>query len=266
MPKEHGIWVVLLTPLFVGSLSSPPAGGAWIGGIALFTMATLLGVFSLEPLKLLAKPVVGVSRERIVGWLLIYSALAVAVLLVLMVRRDRWGLAWLAIPAGLMALSRLWASAARALRDIRMELLGVFGLTITAPSAYYIQHGKLTAEALVIYLLCAVWFTDRLMAARRTLERARKRPKLPTAAQRLAWYEKEIVFHAAALFSAAGVIALSNGRAPWLAFLPFLLATAKNFFDVALAGEPPPPMRIGFLEMSLGIAFGVAMIAAWRLG
>lgn len=263
LPKEHGIWVVLLAPLFIGSFAVHPSDGYKVAGVIFFTFCSLFAAFALEPVKFLAKPAAGMDRKRIAGWLMIYSIGAVACLSVIVVSLDRWGLLWLAPLGALMVAARAWASAARALRELWVESLGVFGIALTAPAAAYIQHGRVIPESIFIYLLCVIWFYDRLMTARKTLKWARTGANLPKVLDRVGWYKNELLIHAASLTLAALVIFLSGGLAPWSAFAPFLLATGKNAVDVLFVSRLPGPMRIGFTEMGLGIAFALFEVAAW---
>lgn len=263
LPKEHGVWAPLLAPMFMGTFSSVPADGFRPGAAALFAVSSLFGVFAMEPLRLLARPVRGMDTGRIAAWLGVYAIGAAASFAALVGLYGLRGLLWLLGPAAALAGVRVWASAARATRDLKVELAGVLGLCLTAPAASYIQTGELETSALVLYALCVIWFSDRLMSARRTLERVRSRPSLPTAASRAAWHGRELLIHAASLVLAAMVMAFSGGAAPPAAFFPFLLATAKNILDIGLTENLPGPMRIGFAEMGLGIIFALAQAAVW---
>ncbi|MGK7345804.1 MAG: YwiC-like family protein [Candidatus Nitrospinota bacterium M3_3B_026] len=263
LPKEHGVWVTLLTPMFMGTFSAVPEDGFRLAAAALFAVSSLLGVFAMEPLRLFASPVRGVDPKRTAAWLGIYAIGAAVSFGAFVVLYDLWELLWLLAPAAILAGVRMWAGAARATRDLKVELIGVLGLCLTAPAASFIQTGVLGARGLFLYALCVIWFTDRLMSARRTLERVRSRPSLPSALDRAAWHGRQLAVHIAALVMAALVIFFSGGSAPAAAFFPFLLATAKNVLDVGFLENLPGPMRIGFAEMGLGIAFGLAQTAAW---
>ncbi len=266
IPKEHGAWMVLLVSLTAGSMAVRPAGAVEWAGFALLTVSTLFGFLAFTPFRLMFMTRPGANRGRLAAWFIIYSIIAAGCFLALVARLDLHGLLWFIIPALLLTVSYFWWNVAGAQRNLPVEITGIIGLAAAGPAASYVQQNEITKQAVVLYVLLIIWFTDRMMTVRKTLGSMRRGVKFETAGSKARWFARELSIHAAALASVAAVITLSGGLVPWTAFSPFLLATAKSLVDIASVKNVDDPMKVGFAEMRLGIAFSLLMIAAWRFG
>jgi len=265
LPKEHGAWMALIVPLAAGSLAAPAPGGVSWAGFALLTVATLAGFLAFTPFRMLIRPSPGMNKVRVAGWLAVYAAVAAGCFFGVAVGLGRTGLLWFIIPAAALSVSYLRSSAARTQRSLPVEMAGIAGLAVSGPAATYVQFGAFTVEALILYLFFLIWFTDRMVTARRALEMIRGAKVFASAERRARFFTGAIAVHAAALAAAALVIALSGGAAPWTAMAPFLLATGRNVADIAMNKPVTDPMKVGFAEMRIGFAFCALMIAAWRI-
>jgi len=264
-PKEHGAWMVILAPLLAGSLAIGPEDGPDYGGLMSLAVATFFGFLAFTPLRRLTKSGGSVNRRRYVFWLTAYSLVAGAAFLCLLLCYDRMGLVWFVIPAGLLSLSYLWSNAARIHRSLLVELTGIAGLAISAPAGAYVQSGDVSMEALALYLMLVIWFTDRMMMARKTLETIRSSKELPTIADRVLFFRNELALNGLAIGSVAGLIYISGAVAPWTALAPFGLGALKNWAVVITGSTVDDPMKVGFSEMRIGLAFTALMITAWRI-
>ncbi len=264
-PKEHGAWMVILAPLLTGSLAMGPEDGPDYGGLMLLAIATVFGFLAFTPLRHLTKSGASVNRRRYAFWMIAYSLVAGVAFLSLLLWRDRPGLLWFIIPAGLLSLSYLWSNAARIHRSLLVELTGIAGLAISAPAGAYVQSGKVSMGALALYLMLVIWFTDRMMMARRTLETIRGGKAAPAVADRVFYFRNELALNGLAIGVVTVLIFVSGGVAPWTALAPFGLGVLKNWAVVITGSTVDDPMKVGFSEMRMGLAFTALMITAWRI-
>ena len=139
------------------------------------------------------------------------------------------------------------------------------GLSLAGPAASYVQQNGLTREATALYLLTIIWFFDRAMMTRKIVDSIKGKVKFDSISERARRYSPQLLIHLSALVSVAAVITMSDGFVPWTAFAPFLLATAKNVADTFSVKQDYNPMKTGFSEMRLGMAFGLIMVIAWRI-
>lgn len=261
-PKEHGVWVTLIVPLVAGTFAVPPDDGLNFFSAVIFGLGLVAGVMAIEPLKLIVKPTASTNKTRACVWTIIYSILTAACIFPVIAWNGRWGLAWfLAMSGGLSAL-KMWAGLARALRTVGMELVGIVGLSLTAPAASYLQTGRISPESLIMYPLVIIWFVDRLFTVRRLLETLRGGVTFGSERDRYDWSKRELFIHATALLAVTFIIVFSGGIAPWTAFFPFLLLTLKFRRDVKrplVTG----PMQVGFSEMRWSSVFTILLSAAF---
>lgn len=264
-PKEHGAWMVLLVSLTAGSFAQSPPEGAYWGGFIALTGAAIFGFMAFTPLRMLIKPVAGVNLRRMGVWFSIYGGAAGLCFAWLVFGMERYGLLWFAAPAAFLTLSYLWSSFARTQRSLPVEIMGILGLATAGPAGAFTQFDAFTAESGYLYALFVIWFTDRMLMARKTLDLMRSGVKFGSAGEKARAFAPEFMAHAVSLGLVAGVIAVSGGAAPVTAFVPFLLATARNVADTVMVEGTSDPMKVGFAEMRLGIVFCAAMIMAWRM-
>lgn len=261
-PKEHGVWVTLVVPLVTGTFAVQPEDGLKLFPALAFGLGLVAGVMAVEPVKLIIKPAASTNKTRAYAWAVIYSAMTLALILPAIALNGRWGLVWfLAVAAGLSAL-KMWAGLARVLRTVGMELVGIAGLSLTAPAASYLQTGRVTPESLVMYPLLIVWFVDRLFTVRRLLDILRGGVVFASEGERRGWSRGELYIHAAALLAVALIVVLSGGLAPWTAFFPFLLLALK-FRRGANRPLVAGPMQVGFSEMRWSGTFSILLSAAF---
>jgi len=258
IPKEHGAWPALLIPILAGSLAVRPEASPNLGAMALLLAAAIFGFMAVSTLRVAITPPPKTARERFIAWTVYYGALAGVPFLWLVLGRGCGGLLWFIIPAGLLTAAYFRSSAAGTKRTLPFEIIGLAG-----PAAAYVQQGRATLDGALIYLLCLVWFIDRMITARKTLELLRKDIRPGTVMERLKLFSAEYMFHGAGLISVAGVIIASGTH--WARILPFAAATLRNGWDTASVAIPTDPMKVGFAEMRLGIIFLVALILAFRI-
>ncbi|MBI3564095.1 MAG: YwiC-like family protein [Elusimicrobia bacterium] len=257
MPKEHGSWAVLIAPILVGFAAAH--GAPW--GVALAFSAAALGGFLFRvPLQALAsgKPTPGAWN-----WLVGDALLAAAGALPLFLVHGRWGLLGFAAPAGALLAYNLRANQQRETFSYANEILGIAGLCLGAPAAYYASRGTLAPEAWWTWLACALYFLGPIFDVKASALRHRAavdKAVLPALARQR---RLSASYHAAAL--AAVVVLALAGALPWLAGLPFAAALEKTLRRARLAPGRVDFKALGFAEVGYSVLFAAALGLGWLL-
>ena len=154
IPREHGVWPMFLVPLLVGAGVAPISDGM-VG--LLLSAAIFAHVARYELLLLVRLRAKGGVDRRAFLLFLSSSALAFTSALFL-VLEARWLLLSLGGGALLFMALHTFLALKRTERSIHGELLGIAGLTMTAPAAYYVAAGELNVAAFTLWLLSFLYF------------------------------------------------------------------------------------------------------------
>jgi len=265
-PREHGAWGLLFVPLAIGGAIGLLRGGSAVPFLAL-TLAALALFWMRTPVEswlgtgLLRAT--GQRERRSVGiTILILASVAVLALSSLFSqgRNNNIDLLFL----GLIAIAAFIAQALlRKLgRQTRMlsQIVGVLGLTVTAPAAYYVATGKLDQAAWTLWIANFLFAGNQIHFVQLRIRSARAvgwSQKLVTGRGFLVG---QMLFVTALLF--AWRFALLPALAA-LAFLPILGRGLAWFFDpqTSLAVR-----RLGWTELAHSVIFGIMLIAGFHLG
>ncbi|MDH5510445.1 MAG: YwiC-like family protein [Nitrospinota bacterium] len=265
IPKEHGAWPVLIVPMIAGSLAVAPDPSFSPGAMAALIISAVSGFLTVSALRMALNPPPKANMRRLVTWTCLYSALSMGPFAWLVLGAGKGGLLWFIIPAALLTSAYFWSTSAGIKRSLPFELAGLAGLTLSGPAAAYLQQGYVPADGALIYIFCLVWFTDRTLTARKTLELMRKQGWPSGARDRLRLFSFEYGAHAIGIAIAALVIVFSGREGGWTMIIPLLAATAKNAWDTLVLAAPTDPMKVGFSEMRLGIGFCALFVLVWKL-
>lgn len=257
MPREHGSWAVLIAPILVGFAV---AGGAAWSVAGLFCLAALGGFLIRVPVQSLASPKPAPEAWR---WALGEAALTAAGALPLLFARERWGLLGFAVPAGALMAYNLRANQQRETFSYANEVLGIFGLCLGAPAAFYAARGFLTPAAWAAWTLCGAYFLGPIFDVKASALRHRAsvdKAMLPALARAR---KVALGYHAAAL--AAVAAAGLAGWTPWLAAVPFAAALHKTWRRSLLPPGKVDFKRLGFEEVGYSVLFAAAVSAGYLL-
>ena len=254
VPHEHGAWAMLYAPMIIAvAVLGRYELSAW-----LFLLATTMIFLAHEPLAVLVKlnpkrPSSPQIFRESKWWFAIYSALAIAATLPLIIRYQRWYL----LPFGVVLLALLSAhiylASRREERTIGGEFLGVISLTFTAPCAYYVITGKLDWFCLLLWALNIVYFTSSIFYVKMRVSRFAKKKD----AMKLTW---QCVGYHLLLGATLGFLLWQGwvSIVAVIAFVPILLRTAagleKGKFNLK---------RIGIAESAYTLLFVVFLV--WGL-
>lgn len=240
-PARPALGIVLTMPNPT-SLPTPREHGAW--GILLVPFATACGVAGRwnVPAALLLTSVLCFYMAR-TSWLkrqwkwvavLLGSSLAAAAPLVWV-----WQLWWL--PSFALVAAPLAGRPTG--RSVWSQLLGVAGLTLTAPAAWYAATGKLDATAWRLWALMVAYFVGGVLYVRMYLARDR----VPN-----------LIYHTGlSVFLVAGVV---GGMISWALAATFAPAVAR-----ALGGSWRLPTalrlkKLGWTEVGYSLLFGASVV------
>lgn len=247
MPREHGSWAVLAAPILVGLA----AAGGGPAGIAAAFVAAALGAFLLRtPLQSLLSPQPAPGAFL---WLAAYATLAAGGAARLFFVHSRWGLLGFAAPAAVLMALNLRSNLKRQTFSFSNEILGILGLCLGAPAAFYAARGSLAAEAWLAWGLSALYFLGPIFDVKAAA--LRHRASVDKSAQG-AWARMK---SASLAYSAAAFIlvwaAATAGAVSVFAPLPFLAALHKTWSRGRLAPGRVDFKRLGFEEVGYAVFF-----------
>jgi hypothetical protein len=225
-----------------------------------------LGLFLLRfPLATLVKTRQrsDANRSRLIRWAMGYASIALisgGYLIVI----ER--LAWL-IPIGLIgalvALLHLWLVARKQEMSAAGELIGIFGLALGAPMAYYMAGGQLDQTAWALWLINGLYFGGTVFYIKL---KVRQQPRLPVPdrlGERLVKAKACLTYQGVALTLI--VIAVAFARLPSLVVLAFVPMTLKVIYG-ALHWQDRRTLslpRLGVIEVIHSTLFAILIIIAF---
>jgi hypothetical protein len=138
-------------------------------------------------------------------------------------------------------------------RTVREQLIGMAGLTLTAPAAWYVATGNLDATAWRLWLLNVAYFAGGVFYVRMHLNAAKKLPGCRTG---------NLVYHAAL---AVLLLALGCwGVVAWPVTLAFAPLVVRAFVGAARLSPVLRIKRLGWTEVAHSVAFAVLLIGLWE--
>jgi YwiC-like protein len=261
VPREHGVWGLLLVPLFTGVVAGfASAHRAW--PLIVFTMATLSLFWLRTPLESLigtGSLTARTSRER-------WTALIASVCLGAVSAACLTALMWkgrnseLLVFGAATALAFVTQAVLRKFgRRARMaaQLVGTVGLTCTAPAAYYIGAGRLDERAFVLWAANWIFAGNQIHFVQLRIRAAR-------AATFSEKFDRGRFFFLAQLVFLVALTFASRWRVlpplVIIAFVPALVRGTQWFFQKP---ESLDVRKLGWSEMKHGVAFGVLLALAF---
>ena len=232
------------------------------GPVLLFSLAVLCVFLMRYPLSLTVKE--WMRSHTLPGsyrWAAIYAGLALGLGVLLLVWSRLWGLLALGGLAALLLSLYLWQVTQRAERSLAGELLGVAGLTLTAPGAYAVGTGRFDGTALMLWALNFLYFGGSVFYVRL---RVREQPRRPAPERwwgRLAAARVTILYHLAAL--ALVILFARFGLVSLLAALAFVPMVCKAFQGALTWSGRVNVQRVGVVEVAHAMAFAALLIAAY---
>ncbi len=244
--------------------------------VPLLLGASAAGAWNLRLLRLaLASTALLFAREAALAWwrarlgrrdpgnslrmLLFYSALAAAAAgAELMLSEGLWGLVLFGAAAGALAAWNVRQAARREERTVATEVVGILGLTLTAPAAHYVSLGRWEPGGLWLWGACAAYFASSIFYVKlRVLTAYPKQPGELARIRRWCW-----LYHAALALAAAIAVWLGPASAPLL--LAYVPAVARAFWRLWRPARRLVLKRVGVLEIVYSAIFLLFAALAFR--
>jgi hypothetical protein len=243
-----------LAPIALGLFAAP---GADLSAAALFLLGALGAFLARGPILALARDRKD-ARARV--WLIVYGAAAAAAFSRLILSFGRWSLLAFGAAALVLLANDLRAQSGRRQLSWANELVGIAGLTLGAPAAWYATRGALPAEAWLLWAACAVYFTGPVFTVKLAAlqHRAAADPAIGEKVFQASLTAVE--YHAVA--AALALIAVAKGLFAWPILIPFAAALVKAGRRAARGAGRVDFRRLGYQEVGFSVLFTAAMI--WR--
>jgi hypothetical protein len=262
LPQDHGSWVFILSPLFIGIL----AGRSWSAATAVLIITCMAAFLMRQPLSIVVK-VYSKRRPRrelpaAWFWSGVYALglLAGGVGLILM---GHVYLVYLVAPGLAVFVLHLYLVSRRAeRRQMVVELIASGVLALAAPAAYWVGTGGPNTTGWWLWLLLWLQSAASIVYAYLRLEQ-RTLTETPDLPVRLKMGQRALLY---TTFNLAGVAFLSAlGQMP--AFLPLAFAVQwlESIYGTLKPAVGYKPTAIGFRQLAVSIIFTIVFIAAWFL-
>jgi hypothetical protein len=260
IPAEHGSWVFLFSPLFIGLASVNEIDLP----VILVCLAALAGFMARQPLTLLIKVL---SRRRskkdlpaALWWLTLYGLISSFLMGYLTIQGFGFIL-WLALPTSLVLGWHLWLVSRRSERkNVAVEIAGSGVLAFVAPAIHWVGAGRLDWMGMLLWALCWLQATVSIFYAFYRLEQRSLGENLtPGVNIRMA------VLPLAGAILGIGVISsmvVLGWISSWViaAFAIQLIEIAWGFLHPAVGWKPA---KIGIRQLIVSSLFTVVFILAW---
>lgn len=257
IPKEHGAWAVLFVPMVLGII----VGGTF-SFQALCLVLSALGVFmSYVPIHTILKEWVGIPQgdgkvRSSKFWGAVYLGFGVMFIAPLLYSGY-----WLLLPIGVLGgvsyvanffLTRYIA------KSILSDLMAVLGLTLSAPSAYYITTGVVDRIAVTLWLFnflffgCSVFYVH--MKIRAT---SLNKPEL-SFVEKLSVGKLNLIYHVVVLVIVS-ILALRHYSLQ-LAVISFLPMVIHGIYGTLKLTGRVRFKNLGFILLGQSVLFGILII------
>ena len=264
VPREHGAWGLLLVPLFTGAVAAfAPEHRVW----ALLQLTLI--AFSLFLLRTPLESLLGtgaiVARTADERWTALIASAGLGLIssacLIGLMWNGQHPAMWLlgAATAGsfvLQAVLRKWGRSTRMISQV----VGAFGLTCTAPAAYYIGTGRLDSGAFVLWIANWIFAGNQIHFVQLRIRAARA----DTFTEKFA--RGGFFFMAQAVLLILLVFASRWKIVPTLAILAFLPAIVRGSLWFFRKAEALNVKSLGWSEMKHGVVFGTLLASAFLYG
>jgi len=262
LPQDHGSWVFLFSPLFIGMF----AGGSFSLATAFLIVTSLAAFLIRQPITIIVKIYSGRRARRDLPaawfWTGVYSIIAIMGLSGLILQGFTY-LLYLAIPGVPVFLWHLWLVSRRAeRRQAGIEIVASGVLALAAPAAYWVGIGWPDPVGWLLFLL--VWFQSAASIVYAYLRlNQRELTTAPDLRTRIRFGHRALLY---TTFNVVSVAAFSiAGWLPILLPLPYILQWLETIWGTLNPAIGVKPTRIGLRQLTVSALFTVLFIITWNI-
>jgi hypothetical protein len=260
LPREHGAWAMLATPLLLGWLLAP----VWHVRVIILFIASLSFFLLRHPLAVLVKRWGRQNKDwtYMWQWAGIYGGITIFSGGWLLLFHQLWWLIPAALVGGIMLAFHLWLVSQRQDMTVIGELVAILGLAMGAPVAYYVASKQLDSPALMLWLINFLYFGGTVFYIKL---KVRQQPRLPcpdSLVERLIEAKLSLAYQAIVLILIAGLV-MGQLISPF-GLLVFLPATLKMVWG-AWQWQDKKSLnlkRLGMIELVHTMIFTVLVMVA----
>ncbi len=268
LPQDHGSWVFILMPLFIGFFAGNKISTAAIYLI----LAAMAAFFIRQPVTAAVKAYAGRRPRTDLPaarfWMLIYGFIALLMLIGLILRGFA-NVLYLAIPGFAIFGWHLYLVSKRdERRQAGLEIVASGALALAAPAALWVANGKYDAQGWVLWLL--VWFQSAasiihayMRLSHRDYPKGHRQAQIPERAEKIQ-LGKRALMYTSFNFLASLLLGIF-GLLPRFIFAPFLLQLGETVWWVFNPAIKAKPTAIGFRQLAISTLFTTLFIIFWSV-
>jgi hypothetical protein len=262
LPQDHGSWVFILMPLFIGFFA-----GKNFSMAAIYLIIAAMAAFLIrQPVTMAVKAYAGRRPRTDLPaarfWIVAYGLIALLMLIGLVLRGYSYIL-FLAIP-GVAIFG--WHLRLVAKRDERrqagLEVVAAGALALAAPAALWVANGNYDASGWALMIL--VWFQSAasIIHAYMRLEH-RERAQIPERPEQFRIGKRALMYTS---FNVVATILLGLfDLLPRFIFVPFLLQFLETLWWAFNPAIKAKPTSVGFRQLAASTLFTILFIISWRI-
>ena len=261
LPQDHGSWVFIFSPLFVGLF----AGGRFTFASLSLILAAMAVFLIRQPITIAVKAYSGRRAKSDLPaahfWILVYG-LIVLIALIGLIRADFSYLLLLAIPGVPVFAWHLWLVSRREERgQVNVEIIATGVLSLAAPAAYWVGLGRYDPAGWWLWVL--VWFQTAASIVYAYL-RLEQRGWVEDPG-RSEWWSKGTRAFAYTTFNVVAVFVLGLlSVLPRLLFLSYLIQWLETLWGIFHPAIKWKPTRIGIRQLMVSILWTILFIITWK--
>jgi hypothetical protein len=258
LPKEHGAWAMLYVPFTVGALVGSGPSFSPVE-LLLLLLSVTFAFIARQPFlewqraRIRGKQTVGAWRMMLV-YIGLFGLFGGAVVLLY----HRLWLVPVAILAVLLFALNGWQAARREDRTVIGETMAILGLTLSAPTAYYVCRGEWDSSAWLLWGLSILFFTSSVFYVKLRVHSLNRRRE---GLQKLSW-RRCALYH---LFLIAALVLLAvTGNTNFFVLVAFAPVLTRTLWQLVRPAGQTSLKRIGVLEIVYSVFFLVLVTIGFR--
>ncbi|MGH7602242.1 MAG: YwiC-like family protein, partial [bacterium] len=256
IPKEHGAWAVLLVPMIAGASFA----GRFNLNVLYLALSALGGFMSYVPVQTILRHffVAPQGKEKLqaaIFWS--GGCLGIATLFILpLFFQKLWMLLGIGM-AGMISFFGNFILVRRYTKTILSDLISVAGLTLSAPSAYYVATGKLHQAAELLWLLNFLFFGCGIVYVHMKIHASAMKKSELSLDEKLRLGKLNLIYHLIVL-AIVGILVIKNFT-PLLAMAAFAPMTVHAIYGTFKLSSTVRFKNLGLILLAHSLVFALLL-------